>query len=111
QRETLAMMFLNMHHQIELADMVFAGLWLIPFGVLVYRSQFLPRIIGAWLVVGSLPYIALPLAGFLRPGTEDKIFNYGPAVMFGEVAIMLWLLILAGRQRNDQALLPNHSKR
>jgi hypothetical protein len=42
QRDALAMLFLSMHDQENLAAEIFWGLWLIPLGILVYRSRFLP---------------------------------------------------------------------
>src|SRR5438270_774829 len=48
QRFAFARLFLDLHHQLDLANMLFAGLWLIPFGLLVYKSGFLPRLLGAW---------------------------------------------------------------
>src|SRR5215472_1530621 len=35
QRDALAMLFLNLHHQLDLANEIFWGLWLLPFGLLV----------------------------------------------------------------------------
>jgi len=46
QRDALAMLCLRLHAQIEVAGLIFAGLWLFPFGVLVYKSRFLPRLLG-----------------------------------------------------------------
>src|SRR5262249_24575673 len=43
QRDAFAMLFLNLHHQLDVANEIFWGLWLVPFGLLVYRSRFLPR--------------------------------------------------------------------
>jgi Domain of unknown function (DUF4386) len=45
QRDALVMLFLNLHHQLDLANEIFWGVWLIPFGLLVYKSRFLPRIL------------------------------------------------------------------
>lgn len=98
QREAFAMLFLNLHHQIDLANMMFAGLWLLPFGLLVYRSRFLPRFLGVWLMIACFPYLALSISGFLLPGSEDKIFTYGQPLMFGEVAFMFWLLIMGAKE-------------
>ena len=46
QRDALAMLFLRLHHGGVVANEIFWGLWLFPFGLLVYRSRFLPRILG-----------------------------------------------------------------
>ena len=42
QRDAFAMLFLNLHHHLDLANAIFWGLWLLPLGLLVYRSRFLP---------------------------------------------------------------------
>lgn len=46
QRDAFVMLFLNLHDQLDLANEMLGGLWFIPFGLLVYRSRFLPRILG-----------------------------------------------------------------
>jgi len=99
QRDAFAMLFLNLHHQLDLANAIFWGLWLLPFGLLVYRSRFLPRVIGIWLMMGCFVWLAFSLTALLFPGQEDKIFTYGQPVMFGEVAIMLWLVIMGAKER------------
>ena len=104
QRDALAMVFLRVHHQLDLANMFFAGAWLIPFGLLVYRSRFIPRVLGVWLMLASIPYFALCFGGILRPGVEDFVFAYGQPLMFAEVATMLWLAIAGARSRTPVAL-------
>jgi hypothetical protein len=103
QREALAMFFLRLHHQLTLANEVFWGLWLIPFGLLVYRSRFLPRILGAWLMLACFAYLALSVTGILFPEYEDKVFPYAQPVMLGEVAIMLWLVIMGAKEQRVSA--------
>ena len=44
-------------------------------------------------MIGCFVWLAFSITGFLLPGAEDKIFTYGQPLMFGEVAIMLWLVI------------------
>ena len=103
QHDAFAMLFLNLHHQLDLANMMFAGLWLLPFGLLVYRSRFLPRFLGVWLIMGCFPYLALSFSGFLLPGTEDKVFVYGQPLMLSEVATMLWLAIMGAKEQRVAA--------
>src|SRR5579864_5384555 len=54
QREAFAMLFLQLHHAGDLANAIFWGLWLFPFGLLVYKSRFLPRLLGIWLMAACL---------------------------------------------------------
>jgi hypothetical protein len=93
------MLFLRLHHQGDLANEIFWGLWLIPFGLLVYRSRFLPRFLGVWLMAGCFGYLALSFTGLLFPQYEDKVFTYAQPLMIGEVAAMLWLVIMGAKEQ------------
>ena len=97
QRDAFAMIFLHLHHQGDLANEIFWGLWLLPLGLLVYRSCFLPRILGVWLMAGCFGYLAASFTGFLFPGYEDKVFTYAQPLMMGELAFMLWLMIMGAK--------------
>src|SRR5260370_12068337 len=94
QRDAFARLFLNLHHQLDLASLVFGGLWLFPFGLLVYKSRFLPRLLGVWLMIGCFGWLAFSFSGFLLPASEDKLFTAIRPFTFGEVAIMLCLVIM-----------------
>lgn|SRR5215469_305614 len=93
QRDAMAMLFLRLHHAGVIANEIFWGLWLIPFGLLVYRSRFLPRWLGIWLILNSLPYLATSITGVLFPQYEAAVWNFSFPLPLGEVAAMLWLLI------------------
>src|SRR5438445_4509351 len=93
QRDALGMLFIRLHSQGILIDEMFWGLWLFPFGLLVYRSGFLPRWIGIWLMINCFGYVFLSVIGFFFPTYSDKAFLYLQPVLFGELAIMLYLLI------------------
>ena len=93
QRDALAMLFLKLRDQQNTAAEILWGVWLLPLAVLVYRSRFLPRFLGVWLAVNGVAYVILSLTGELLPQYQARVFNYGQPVFFGEVAMMLWLLI------------------
>ena len=97
QRNALAMLFLRLHHHGIVANEIFWGLWLFPFGVLVYRSRFLPRFLGVWLIINGCAYLALSFTGVLLPQYEDTVSNFALPAQLGEIAIMLWLLIGGAR--------------
>jgi hypothetical protein len=99
QREALAMLFLRLHHQGDLANEVFWGLWLLPFGLLVYKSRFLPRFLGVWLMAGCFGYLALSFTGLLFPAYESKVFIYAQPLITGELAFMLWLAIRGAKEQ------------
>ena len=71
--------------------------WLFPLGLLVYRSRFLPRFLGVWLTLAGLAWVILSLTGVLSPQYYDKVFTYCQPGFFGEIALMLWLVIKGGR--------------
>jgi len=103
QRDALVMVFLRMHGQGILANEVFWGLWLFPLGLLVYRSRFLPRILGVWLMLNCFAYLATSVTGMLRPQYEQRVSSWVFPVMFGELAIMLWLIFMGAKERQHQA--------
>ena len=98
QREALVMLFINLHDQLDLAN-DFWGLCFIPFGLLVYKSRFLPRILGVWLMVVCVAYLALSFTGLLFPAYEARVIPIAQPVLFGEVAVMLWLLIVGAKEK------------
>ena len=103
QREAFVLLFLNLHHQIDLANGIFWGVWLIPFGLLVHRSRFLPRILGAWLILGCFGYLAFSFTGILYPTYEDKVFTLTQPLRIGELVMMLWLVIMGAREKKPVA--------
>jgi hypothetical protein len=93
QRDALGMLFLRLHsYGIFIAEM-FWGLWLFPFGLLVFRSGFLPRFLGVWLMINCFGYVALSVIALFFYAYYSTAFNMLQPVLFGELAIMLWLLI------------------
>src|SRR5262245_18868383 len=93
QRQAMAMLFLRLHHHGVVANEVFWGLWLVPFGMLVYKSGFIPRFLGVWLIINVFAYVVISFTGVMFPQYEARVFNSAFPVMLGELAIMLWLLI------------------
>src|SRR2546421_9533570 len=93
QRDALGMLFIRLHTQGIFIDEMFWGLWLFPFGLLVFRSGFLPRFIGVWLMINCFGYVALSIIALFFPAYYGAAFKFAQPVLFGELAIMLWLLI------------------
>ena len=93
QRDALAMLFLRLHHQVVLAAEILWGLWLFPLAVLVYRSQFLPRFLGVWLILNGFAYLTMSFTGLLVPQHEQMVSNFAFPALLGEIAFMLGLLI------------------
>ena len=98
QRDAMVMLFVSLHDQLIWANAFFWGLWLFPLAVLVYKSGFLPRLIGVWLIIAGLAWLAFSFTRIVVPQYDwviEKIFN--PA-SFGEIVFMFWLLIRGAKQ-------------
>jgi len=95
QRGALGMLFLRLHTDGVLAVEIFWGLWLLPFGLLVMRSHFLPRVLGILLIIAGVAYVAHSFTSLLLDG--HRIVLYERVTMLaraaGEFPIMFWLLI------------------
>ena len=98
QRDALAMLFLRLHSHGIRVNGIFWGLWLLPFGLLVYRSRFLPRILGVWLILNCFAYLAVSVTGILWPRYEAVVSNWVLPIIVGELAIMLWLIIMGAKE-------------
>jgi len=97
------MLFLRLHNHGVLVNEVFWGLWLFPFGLLVYRSRFLPRLLGVWLILNCCAYVALSVTGLMWPHYQARVWNAAFPVMFGGLAIMLWLIVIGAKERQPVA--------
>jgi hypothetical protein len=103
QLEAMAMLFLDLYRYGYVVGSIL-GLWLFPFGVLVFRSGFLPRILGVLLIAACFGYLADSLTPLLLPSYQDVVGRIANVPLtLGEPAIILWLLI---RGAKDQPLEP-----
>jgi Domain of unknown function (DUF4386) len=93
QRDALAMLFLRLRDHQNTAAEILWGLWLFPLAILTYRSRFLPRFLGVWLIINGFAYVLLSLTGELLPQYQEKVFLLSQPAMFAEIAFMLWLVI------------------
>jgi Domain of unknown function (DUF4386) len=93
QRQDLAMLFLKINDYATLTLEIFWGLWLFPLAILVYRSRFLPRFLGVWLLIDGFACLAISFTGLLFPQYQKMVSNIAFPALLGEVAFMLWLLI------------------
>ena len=47
----------------------------------------------SWLVINGVAYVVISFTGVLLPQYQDKVFTISLPALFGELAIMLWLVI------------------
>jgi hypothetical protein len=93
QLDALAYFFLRLNSQGTFTNEIFWGLWLLPFGLLVFRSGFLPRFLGVWLMISCFFWVALSVIALLFPTYYDAAFRLAQPFLFSELAMVLWLLI------------------
>jgi hypothetical protein len=99
QRDALGYLFIRLHYQAVLAAEVFWGIWLLPMGILTIKSNFLPKFLGWWLILNGFAYLIQSFVGEMYPQYEDMVSKYSFPFQLGEMAFMLWLLIMGAKQR------------
>lgn len=100
QLQALAMFFLDLREKGFMAAQVFYGAWLFPLGYLVFKSGFLPRILGVVLMIHCIAWLMTFLQSFLFPGLVAITYVSWPLGFVAEVGLTLWLLIKGARQQN-----------
>ena len=90
QLQTLVMFFLELRKFGTFIPQVFS-LWVLFLGYLVFKSGFLPRILGILLMLGGLCYTGLAVLFILFPNVDLMVF--GLFAIIGEMVFYLWLLI------------------
>jgi len=99
QLDALAMLFLKVHdHGIDVAS-IFWGLWLFPFGLLVFRSGFIPRFLGVLLIIAGVAYLGEAFLLVLAPDLGHVAGRYAIFLELCELPIVFWLLIWGARVR------------
>jgi hypothetical protein len=93
QLDALGTLFLRLRGQGLVVNEIFWGLWLFPFGLLVMRSGFIPRILGILLIINGFAYVVTSLTSLLAPAYADLVERFALIPETGELWIMLWLLI------------------
>jgi len=93
QLDALALLFLRLHDQgINIAS-IFWGLWLFPFGILVIRSGFIPRLLGVLLFIAGSGYLVSSFTSILLPQYANLVGQIALVLGVGELPIIFWLFI------------------
>lgn len=93
QLDVLALGFLRLHSSGVAVSTAFWGLWLFPFGVLVIKSGFFPRILGVSLMVAGFAYLTSSVTSIALPEYRHVVPRVMMPLYFGEVPIICWLLV------------------
>ncbi len=94
--QTQVMFYIDSYNNGLVISQIFWGLWLFPFGYLVYKSGFLPKFLGILLMAGCFGYLITFFGGFLYSNFNNSIISIiaGYPAPLGEFGICLWLLIM-----------------
>lgn len=100
QQESMAALSIDIMRQGEILVGFFWGLWLLPLGILVWKSGWFPKVFGIFLFLGCASYIADCSIALLLPAARSDIAQViGVAGFIGEVPFLLWLLIRGARAK------------
>jgi hypothetical protein len=98
------MFFLHLHERGMQICHIFWGLWLFPFGYLVFKSEFLPTLLGILLMVAGIGYL-VDLTGYLLFPASN--FTITPYTFIGALFLPLWLLVKGVRVEEWQRRVAN----
>ena len=104
QIQSQVMLYLNQYDNGLRIVHIFSGLWLFPFGYLVFKSGFLPKFLGILLMLGCFGYLINFLGNSLISNySEIGIASYIqlPASL-GEIGICFWLLIMGVKENKRE---------
>ena len=93
QRQPLALLLLGLGGPMIAVSELFWGLWLLPLGALIIRSGFLPRWLGAVLLINGVAYVGISFAAVVAPAYLAMMNRLGTIPEMGELVLILWLLI------------------
>ena len=88
QLQSLALIFLRWNGQASNVYLAFFGFCCMLVGYVIYKSTFLPRILGVLLVIAGVGY-----STYLWPPLANYLYPYNLALGVGELALGFWLLV------------------
>ncbi len=95
QLQAMAYLAIRLHGQGYLLAVVFFGFYEILLGYLIWKSTFLPRVLGALVAIGGLAFLISSFARFLAPALGNALSDYMLALDgIGEISLTLWLLVM-----------------
>ena len=78
------------------------GFWLIPLGILVYKSGFIPRIFGILLLINGLGYMITSMTYVLFPDSFASVSKWiYPTYFAGEIPFIFWLMIKGVKTKRE----------
>jgi hypothetical protein len=97
--QSLSLLFLNIHQYGVYVWGLFFAIHLVFLGYLIYKSNYVPKIMGILMMVGSLGYIGESLMELTF--SKNEIVSTGIVIsliasVLGELSFAIWLLVTGG---------------
>jgi hypothetical protein len=90
QLQALALVFLRLNDYAFQIYLVFFGAWCLLIGYLIFRSTFLPRILGVLLAISGLGWVT-----YVYPPLAHSVYPFIVAASaLGEIPLELWLIVM-----------------
>lgn len=102
QLDALAYLFLQLHAKGLIVASIFWGLWLFPFGMLVIRSVFIPRLLGVLLLIAGSAYLVVAFTTLALPRYAPLVSRFVSPLVAAELPIIFWLVIWGARAPREQ---------
>lgn len=99
QLQALAMFFLNLHKNGFMIAQFFFAAWLLPLGYLVFKSGYLPKVLGIIVMIECFGWLMYPFQFFLFPSYEVISYLSFAIGFIGEFGLTLWLLIMGANEQ------------
>ncbi len=105
QRDALVLFFLRLHNQGLALAQIFWGLWLFPFGILIWRSGFIPRVLGVFVIIACFGNLISSSASLFLPTYAGVIDRYATILQAGELPL-IWMLIWGAKDQPEVTANP-----
>ena len=102
QLDALVLASLRLHGSGAAVATAFWGLWLFPFGILVIKSGFLPRLLGVMLLVAGVAYLTSSVTAMVVPEYSRVVSRFMMPLYLGEMPVIFWLLIKGAKAPQPQ---------
>jgi hypothetical protein len=97
QLHALSLFFMRLHSYGYQFAAISYGVWLLPMGYLIIKSELIPKIIGYLLVIGSIGYTLVFVSSILGLSIPSDITI--PADL-GEFSLCIFLLVMGTRKKS-----------
>ena len=99
QLQALAMLSVYLYKNGSMIAEIFYGAWLFPLGYLVFKSGFLPKILGIVLMIHCCTWLMTSLQFFLFPSFAAITYVSYPLGLIAEFGLSLWLLVMGAKEQ------------